>query len=235
MPSAADIDHNLSLIHARIEQAAGRAGRKASEITLVAVSKTFGPDAVRAAVRAGQTAFGENRVQELATKAGALAGEPIEWHLIGHLQSNKVRKAVGVATWIQSIDSLDLLERVDAAARELGVRRKVLLQVDLAQEATKFGAQPRELPALVSAALEAKALELGGLMMIPPFAETPEDSRPWFRQLREIRDRLIDDGVPAERLGHLSMGMSGDFEVAVEEGATIVRVGTAIFGGRVSV
>ena len=212
--------------------AAHRANRSPASITLVAVSKTFPPEFVRAAAAAGQLTFGENRVQEAAAKAEALGDLPLEWHLIGHLQSNKARKAIAAAHWIQSIDSLELLKRADMAARELGVRRSILLQVDLAHEATKHGADARELPALAAAAVEARGLALQGLMTIPPFPEQPEDSRPWFRRLREVRDNLIGAGIPTAHLGHLSMGMSDDFEVAIEEGATIVRVGTAIFGRR---
>jgi pyridoxal phosphate enzyme (YggS family) len=209
-----------------------RANRSPASITLVAVSKTFPLEFVRAAAACGQLIFGENRVQEAAAKAEALGDLPLEWHLIGHLQSNKARKAVAAVQWIQSIDSLELLKRTEEAAGDLGVRRSVLLQVDLAHEATKHGADARALPALAAAAVDARWLTLEGLMTIPPFPDQPEDSRPWFRRLREVRDNLIDAGIPAAHLGHLSMGMSDDFEVAIEEGATIVRVGTAIFGRR---
>ena len=232
MPLHADVQHNLAEVRRRIAAAAHRANRAPASITLVAVSKTFPPEFVRAAAAAGQLTFGENRVQEAAAKAEALSDLPLEWHLIGHLQSNKARKAVAAAHWIQSIDSLELLNRVDQAARDLGVRRSILLQVDLAHETTKHGADAGALPALAAAAVEARALTLQGLMTIPPFPEQPEDSRPWFRRLREVRDNLIGAGIPAAHLGHLSMGMSDDFEVAIEEGATIVRVGTAIFGRR---
>jgi pyridoxal phosphate enzyme (YggS family) len=232
VPLDADVQHNLAEVRRRIAAAAHRANRSPASITLVAVSKTFPLEFVRAAAACGQLIFGENRVQEAAAKAEALGDLPLEWHLIGHLQSNKARKAVAAVQWIQSIDSLELLKRTEEAAGDLGVRRSVLLQVDLAHEATKHGADARALPALAAAAVDARWLTLEGLMTIPPFPDQPEDSRPWFRRLREVRDNLIDAGIPAAHLGHLSMGMSDDFEVAIEEGATIVRVGTAIFGRR---
>lgn len=226
------IARNLDAIRRRIHAAADRAGRSPASITLVAVSKTFSAADVRAAASAGQRVFGENRVQEALPKIDALADLGLEWHLIGHLQSNKARKAVPAFAWIESIDSLDLLKKVDAAAAESGVRRSVLIQADLAHEATKHGAETSTLRPLVDAALESRALDLRGLMLVPPIPTEAEDSRPWFRQLCALRDGLAADGVPADRLRELSMGMSHDFEVAIEEGATIVRVGSAIFGGR---
>jgi hypothetical protein len=236
MPRDADIASNLDLVRRRITAAAQRVGRVASDITLVAVSKTVPPDRVRLAIDAAQRVFGENRVQELLSKMDAVgtapAGPPIEWHLIGHLQSNKARKVASAVRWIESIDSLELLGRLDRAAAEAGVRPHVLVQVDLAREPTKHGVPRHELRRLVQAAVEAQSLDLKGLMIVPPYAEDPERSRPWFRELCGLRDQLIAEGFPAERLGALSMGMSHDFEVAIEEGATIVRVGTAIFGSR---
>jgi pyridoxal phosphate enzyme (YggS family) len=198
----------------------------------VAVSKTFDADLVRAAAAAGQRHFGENRVQEGIGKAAALADLALEWHLIGHLQSNKARRAAETFQWIESIDRLELLQKVSdaAAARDATVR--VLIQVDLAHEATKHGAREGDVPSLVRTAIDSPGIDLRGLMIVPPFPEQPDDSRPWFRRLRELRDALVRDGLPAERLRELSMGMSQDFEVAIEEGATIVRVGTAIFGRR---
>ena len=199
----------------------------------MAVSKTFGADHVRAAWHAGQRDFGENRVQEGLQKIAAVADIPeTRWHLIGHLQSNKARKAAGPFACIHSIDSVDLLRRVDAAAAELGVRPTVLIQADLAREATKFGAGAEEVERIARAALDATAVALAGLMLVPPWNEDQEQTRPWFVRLRELRDRLTAGGVPAAALRHLSMGMSHDFEAAIEEGATIVRVGTAIFGKR---
>jgi pyridoxal phosphate enzyme (YggS family) len=220
-------------VRGRIAAAAARAGRDPAGITLVAVSKTFGPDDVRAAWHAGQRDFGENKVQEALQKIEQTADIPdTRWHLIGHLQSNKARKAAGPFVCIHSIDSLDLLRRVDAAAAELGARPDILIQADLAAEATKFGAPPVEVERIVQAALEARAVRLAGLMVLPPWNDDQEQTRPWFVRLRELRDRLAERGVPGASLRHLSMGMSHDFEAAIEEGATIVRVGTAIFGKR---
>ena len=233
MPPSAVVAEQLDTVRRRLSAAAQRANRNPSDIQLVAVSKTFGPELVREAAAAGQRHFGENRVQEGLDKIGALRDLPLDWHLIGHLQSNKARKAAEAFAWIESVDSLDLLKRLDQAAVAAGTRPTILVQVDLAHEATKFGADEREIGDLVKAALDARALTLAGLMTVPPFPTNPEDSRPWFRRLREVRDDLVASGAPASRLTQLSMGMSHDFEVAIEEGATIVRVGTAIFGRRV--
>ncbi len=228
------IARNLDTIRRRIHAAADRAGRSPSDITLVAVSKTFSADDVRAAAAAGQRVFGENRVQEAVPKIEALHDLGLEWHLIGHLQSNKARKAVPAFAWVESVDSVDLLKKIDAAASEIGVRRSVLVQADLAHEATKHGADTSTLRSLIDAALASRSLDLRGLMLVPPIPAEAEDSRPWFQQLRVLRDALVADGIPADRLRHLSMGMSHDFEVAIEEGATMVRVGSAIFGSRPS-
>ena len=233
MTSPQTIAENLAAVRSRIDTAARRAGRDPVTITLIAVSKTFDADHVRAAWDAGQRDFGENKVQEAEEKMAAttsLAGA--RWHLIGHLQSNKARKAASFSA-VHSIDSLDLLRRVDAAAEAHGTRPDVLIQADLAGEATKFGVPEAEVEAIARTALEARAASLAGLMIIPPWNENQEETRPWFIRLRALRDRLLKAGIPAEALRHLSMGMSHDFEAAVEEGATMVRVGTAIFGKRV--
>jgi pyridoxal phosphate enzyme (YggS family) len=227
------IAENLALARSRIDAAARRAGRDPSAITLVAVSKTFDADHVRAAWAAGQRDFGENKVQEAVQKMAAtadLAG--VRWHLIGHLQSNKARRAAEFAV-VHSIDSLDVLRRLDAAAAAQGTAPEILVQVDLAGEQTKFGASEAEIEGLARAALDAHTVRLVGLMLLPPWNDNQEETRPWFRRLRALKDRLLAAGLPAEALRHLSMGMSHDFEAAVEEGATIVRVGTAIFGKRV--
>ena len=227
------IAQNLAEVRGRIDAAARRAGRDPAAVTLVAVSKTFSADHVRAAWNAGQRDFGENKVQEAEQKIAAttdLSGA--RWHLIGHLQSNKARKAAAPFAVIHSIDSVELLNRLDAAAAERGARPEVLVQADLAGEATKHGAASQEVEQLVRRALEARAVRLAGLMLLPPWNENQEVTRPWFVKLRGFRDRLIAEGIPAGALEHLSMGMSHDFEAAVEEGATLVRVGTAIFGKR---
>lgn len=231
-PPRAVIAEHIDAVRRRIAAAARRVDRDPSTIRLVAVSKTFPADAAREAAESGQRHFGENRVQEGLEKIDALRDLALAWHLIGHLQSNKARKAAAAFQWIESVDSVDLLRRLDAGAREAGVRPKILVQVDLAHEASKFGADVTAVRDLVNAALDAAALDLRGLMIVPPFPTKPEDSRPWFTKLRMLRDELVAVGVPAARLGELSMGMSHDFEVAIEEGATMVRVGTAIFGKR---
>lgn len=212
--------------------AATRADRQPDTVRLIAVSKTFPIDAVRAAYDAGQRDFGENRVQEGLQKIAASAEMKSRWHLIGHLQSNKARKAAENFAALHSIDSVDLLQRVDTAARAAGAQPDVLVQVDLALEPTKHGAALDEVPAIVAEAARCQAARVVGLMLLPPFVENPEDARPWFRQLRELRDRLASDLGAPDLLRELSMGMSHDFEVAIEEGATMVRVGTAIFGQR---
>ena len=233
MPTAQTIAGNLATVRSRIDAAARRAGRNPADITLVAVSKTFDADCVRAAWEAGQRDFGENKVQEAERKIGDTAElTGARWHLIGHLQSNKARKAAGAIAVIHSVDSLDLLRRLDSAAAEAGARPQILIQTDLAGEATKHGAAEQELADLARAALNARAVTLAGLMILPPWNENQEVTRPWFVRMRELRDRLVTAGIPAGALGHLSMGMSHDFEAAVEEGATLVRVGTAIFGKR---
>ena len=226
------IASNLAAVRGRLEQAARTAGRDPASVRLVAISKTFPSEAVRAAFAAGQADFGENRVQEALQKIRETAELHTRWHLVGHLQTNKARKVAGPFAYVHSIDSLDLLRTVDKAAAEAGTAPKLLIQVDLAGEATKFGAPEAEVPALVEAAGRLQSAEMVGLMVLPPYMEDPERARPWFRQLRAVRDRLIAAGAPPERLRELSMGMSHDFHVAVEEGATIVRVGTAIFGSR---
>jgi pyridoxal phosphate enzyme (YggS family) len=226
------ISGQLTLIRQRIDAAARSAGRVPSTIRLVAVSKTFPVGAVREAWAAGQRDFGENRVQEALQKIGGTADLDIRWHLLGHLQTNKARKAAAAFAVIQSVDSVDLLEKLDRAAAETGTRPELLVQVDLAGEATKFGAPPAGARRILDAAARCTAARVTGLMTLPPVPDIPEDARPWFRQLRELRDRWLAEGVPAAMLGELSMGMSADFEVAVQEGATIVRVGTAIFGSR---
>ncbi|OFW38714.1 MAG: YggS family pyridoxal phosphate enzyme [Acidobacteria bacterium RIFCSPLOWO2_12_FULL_67_14b] len=213
-------------------EAAGRSGRRPDDVRLIAVSKTHPLDAVRAAADAGQLDFGENKVQEALQKIAQSTDTRLRWHLIGHLQSNKAKKAAAAVHTIHAIDSVDLLTRVDQAAAAAGRTLEALVQVDLALEDTKHGAPVDAVPGIFAAAAACRAVALVGLMLLPPLAENPEDARPWFARLRGLRDALGEQGVPAPRLRELSMGMSHDFEVAIEEGATMVRVGTAIFGER---
>ena len=221
---------NLAAVRARLDEAARAAGRSPASVRLIAISKTFPVEAVLAAHAAGQADFGENRVQEALQKIDATADTTIRWHLVGHLQTNKARKAATPFACIHSIDSLELLRRIDRAAAEAGSSPRVLVQADLAGEESKFGAAEAAVEAMVREPVQ--AVRIQGLMLLPPYAENPEDVRPWFRRLAVLRARLRDEGVPADRLRELSMGMSHDFEVAVQEGSTMVRVGTAIFGER---
>ena len=229
---ASAIAARLAEVRGRIAAAASRCGRDPGTVRLVAVSKTYGAEHVAAAIAAGQRDFGENKVQEGLQKIGAVADTTSRWHLIGHLQSNKARKAGEAFDWVHAVDSPELLQKIDAAAAGAGRRPRLLVQVDLAGEATKHGAAPGDVAAIFAAAGQCVAAELVGLMLLPPAVEDPEEARPWFQRLRRVRDELAAAGVPPGRLSELSMGMSHDFEVAVEEGATIVRVGSAIFGPR---
>jgi PLP dependent protein len=226
------IADRLTEVRSRIATAARSAGRDPSSIQLIAVSKTFPVELVREAHAAGQRDFGENRVQEALQKIERTGEPEIRWHLLGHLQTNKARKAGATFATIQSIDSIELLHKLDLAAVEARAVPELLIQVDLAREATKFGASPADVPRLFEAAVRLQAARVVGLMTLPPAPQTPEDARPWFRRLRDLRDEWLASGVPASMLRELSMGMSGDFEVAIQEGATMVRVGTAIFGSR---
>jgi pyridoxal phosphate enzyme (YggS family) len=232
VPDASALRARLADVRDRIARAAARAGRSPSSIRLLAVSKTFGADAVRAAAAEGQIDFGENKVQEAQAKRAETRDLKVVWHLIGHLQSNKAKKAAAEFDVIHSIDSVELLRKIDAAAAEAGRHIRLLAQADLAGEATKHGAREDELLPIFEAASSCRAVTLTGLMIIPPAVNSAEEARPWFRKLRDVRDRLLAQGIDSSRLTELSMGMSHDYEIAIEEGATIVRVGTAIFGGR---
>ncbi len=224
-----ELVERLAAVRAKITAAALRAGRDAADVELVAVSKTHPPEAVREALEAGQTIFGESRVQEARVKAPLLPGRA-RWHFIGRLQKNKVRAALGQFELIHSVDSLELARQIDRIADEEGQRPRVLLEVNVAGESTKFGFSAGDLRAEAEALGELGRLEIGGLMGMAPYAEEAEFSRPYFVKLRELRDELRETG--GWPLPELSMGMSGDYEVAVEEGATLVRVGSAIFGTR---
>jgi pyridoxal phosphate enzyme (YggS family) len=221
----------LADVRARIARAAGRAGRDPSSIRLIAVSKTFPAEYVRAAADAGQIDFGENKVQEALGKMDQTSDLHVRWHLIGHLQSNKAKKAA-MFDLVHSVDAPALVEKLDEAANAAGRRLDLLVQVDLAGEATKHGAQEDQLIAIFDRVRSARLCRCVGLMILPPAVTDPDAARPYFRELRDVRERLLARGVDASMLQELSMGMSHDFEVAVEEGATMVRVGTAIFGGR---
>jgi len=222
----------LAGVRERIARAADRARRDPSTIRLVAVSKTFAADYVRAAADAGQIDFGENKVQEACEKMDRLADLQICWHLVGHLQSNKARKAAERFDLVHAVDQTALGDKIDRAALAADRRIELLVQVDLAGELTKHGAREDELGAIFEAGRQWRNARPAGLMLLPPMAEDPAVIRPYFRALIAIRSRLIDSGVEPSLLRELSMGMSHDFEVAVEEGATLVRVGTAIFGHR---
>jgi PLP dependent protein len=227
-----EIRERLARVRERIARAAEHANRRAEDITLITVSKTFDPATVQQAVDVGARDLGENRVQEAAGKVGLVGAENLRWHLIGHLQSNKARQAVSIFDVIHTVDSPELARRLDRLAGEEGRKPEVLVQVDLAHEPTKSGADEAELPAIVEALDAASNLEFRGLMTLPPFFDLPEQARSYFRKLREMLESLNRNRAPDRKLTELSMGMSNDFEVAIEEGATMVRVGTAIFGSR---
>ena len=230
MELAARIRTNLDTVRARIVAATAIAGREPADIRLVAVSKKFSAKYIEAAVAVGLHDMGENKVQEALQKQ-AVGPRRVTWHLIGHLQSNKTRKAAEAFDWIHSVDSVDLLVRLDRAAAACGRSPHLLIQVDLAGEATKHGAPEVEVRRILDAASTCRSVEVRGLMILPPRSQDPEATRPYFRRLRQLRDDLRAEG-PGSQLDHLSMGMSHDLEVAVEEGATMVRVGTALFGPR---
>jgi len=232
MVDADTIRQRLAAIRERIGRAALRGGRDPAAVRLVAVSKTFPAEYVRAAADAGQVDFGENRVQEALQKKRATTDLVIKWHLIGHLQSNKARKAGAEFDAVHSVDSPSLVAALDEAAQAAGRQIELLVQVDLFGEATKHGAREDMLGAVFDRARECRGARLTGLMLLPPAVDEPEAARPYFRALVALRDRLRANGVPPSMLAELSMGMSHDFEVAIEEGATTVRVGTAIFGDR---
>ena len=224
-----DIAENFSKVRERIEAACTRAKRNPAEVALVAVSKSHPPEAIAEAVNAGQLIFGENRVQEAKAKIPLCPGR-IQWHLIGHLQSNKCRDAVALFQMVQSVDSLHLAEELNKWAEKQSKTMPILLEVNAAGESTKFGFKPAAVLEQLNALNDLKRLEIHGLMTIAPYTTNPETVRPIFRQLRELKRRCEDTlGAP---LAHLSMGMSGDYEVAIEEGATMVRIGTALFGPR---
>ena len=226
---AANIPDNLATVRQTISRAERAAGRPEGSVQLIAVTKTHPVDVIQKAIDAGQLMFGENRVQEARAKIPELSSR-IQWHLIGHLQSNKIRPALPLFQLIHGVDSVELLADIDRIAAELGLFPRILLQVNLAGEASKFGFSPAKLLEQVETIDGFKRANIEGLMTIPPLAPSPEHSRPYFVALRELRDRLARESGFA--LPELSMGMSDDYQVAIAEGATMVRVGTAIFGER---
>jgi len=229
------IADNIARVRERIDAAARRAGRNPGEVSLMAVSKTFPPERIGEAYEAGLRLFGENRVQEFTGKQEAvrnLAGS--EWHMIGHLQTNKAAKAAELFSGIDSVDSLRLAEKLSAAAEKESKKLAVLIEINVGGEAAKSGVDPAsaELDEILEAAPRLIHLAISGLMTIPPFSDDPQQARPYFRRLRELRDQIAARRLSAVSTDVLSMGMSHDFEVAIEEGSTCVRVGTAIFGER---
>src|SRR5712691_4239694 len=227
---------HLQEVRARIGAAALRSNRRPEEITLVAVSKTHPAEVIREAIAAGVTDLGENRVQEAEGKIPEVGRHAARWHLIGHLQSNKARRTVELFDVIHSLDSVALAQRLDRMCVELNRQElPVMIQVDLGREATKSGADEAEVAQIVEALKNCARLRLTGLMTLPPFLDEAEQVRPFFRKLRELRDELSARRAFGDAPGELSMGMTHDYEIAIEEGATIVRVGTAIFGERLKV
>jgi pyridoxal phosphate enzyme (YggS family) len=223
---------NIKSIFRKISSAAIRSGRSPFDVKLIAATKTVGIERIREATELGLRTFGENKVQEAKEKILNLESHSncqLEWHMIGHLQKNKANTAVKLFDMIQSIDSIGLAEEMNKYANKQGKTQRVLVQVKLSEEETKYGVARKDLPDLIEAISEMKNLKLEGLMTIPPFFDSPDMTRPYFRELRELRDRAESEGV---RLPELSMGMTNDFEVAILEGATMVRIGTGIFGER---
>lgn len=223
------ISDNLINIHSRIQDAAHRVGRQVSDVRLVAVSKTYPPAVIQEAWNSGQRVFGENRVQDALPKIAELPAEA-EWHFIGHLQSNKIRKALPAFTLIHGVDNLELAQQINRIAGEMGLTANILLEINVSGEASKFGFSPTDLRQNLEGLLCLPNIRINGLMTMAPYSEDPETARPVFSKLRILRDELAAQSGQA--LPELSMGMSGDFEVGIEEGATIVRIGSSIFGHR---
>ena len=222
---------NLAQVNSRIAAAALRAGRSPASVRLVAVSKTMAAADVDQAAAAGQAIFGENYVQELTAKSAAVRSE-VEWHFIGHLQSNKVRQIAGLVTMIHSVDRLSLAEEIDRQWENLGKSCEILVQVNLSGEASKSGTTTQAALELVREISKLQHVRVMGLMTMPPFFDNPDEARPFFRELKLLADRVAAEAFPGVSMSELSMGMSGDFEAAIEEGATLVRIGSAIFGER---
>jgi pyridoxal phosphate enzyme (YggS family) len=226
------IKENLTRVHRRIEQAAARCGRDPASVRLLAVSKTVSAESVKEAIDAGIRLLGENYIQEAREKIDALMGSPASWHFIGHLQTNKARFAVELFDLIHSVDSLKLARELDKQARRQNKVQPILIQVNIAEEKSKSGITEQAAPQLIHEVSRCDNLSIRGLMTMPPFFNAPEKVRPYFKALRQLATRIRAMNIGGVTMTELSMGMTGDFEVAVEEGATIVRVGTAIFGER---
>jgi len=234
MPDASPIARNLADIHERIDAAARRAGRDPATVTLLPVSKTFGEEAIRAAVQAGVHRFGENKAQEIRSKYQPLADCGIDWVMIGHLQSNKAKDVARMASEIQSLDRMDLAVALDRRLQQEGRAIDALVQIKTSTEPSKYGLSPEELPGFLrQVARDIPTLRIRGLMTLAINAADQAAVRACFRTLRELRDQMRNEAIDGIELDRLSMGMSGDFEIAIEEGSTEVRIGTAIFGGRI--
>jgi pyridoxal phosphate enzyme (YggS family) len=223
---------NLHAVRRRIQEACRRAGRDPGEVVLLLATKAVPPDLIRVAVDAGERCIGENKVQEALAKRQALRDLPVEWHFIGHLQTNKVKDVLTFASMIQSVDRIRLVEKLDQQLQRLGRSLDILIQVNTSYEESKFGVAPEETLAFVRQVAHYDTLNIKGLMTIGKLSAHPEDARRCFRLLRQLRDQIAGEGIPRVRMDILSMGMSGDLEIAVEEGSTMVRVGTAVFGPR---
>ena len=232
-PAEDPLAERLARVRAQLATAAGKAGRPAEEVRLIAISKTHPAAVVKHLIELGAADVGENRVQEAEEKITEVGRDKVRWHLVGHLQANKARRALNLFDVIHSLDSVDLARRLDRLCLEAGRKSlPLLIQVDLGHEETKTGVDEKELLQLAETVQQLERLELIGLMTLPPFFEDPKQARPYFRRLRELRDELARKGAFGERGGELSMGMTHDFPIAIEEGATMVRIGTAIFGER---
>jgi len=226
------VKDRLETVTGRIKQAATSCGRDPETIRLVAVSKTMPADRVREAIDAGVTTLGENYIQEAREKFNILYHYPVSWHLIGHLQTNKAKYAVKIFDLIHTVDSLKLARELNKQAGKINKIQKILIQIDIGDEATKSGIPPDDAPALIKDIGRLENLSIKGLMIIPPFLDDPEKIRPYFSACYDLRETIKKETIPGVSMDEISMGMTGDFEVAIEEGATLVRIGTAIFGKR---
>jgi len=227
------IAENLKILRKRIEKSCQKSGRKVEDVHLIAVSKTFPVEMIQETIIAGQVDFGENFVQELRGKRQLLEGQPLRWHFIGHLQSNKVKYISDYIHLIHSVDDLNLGKEISKRAAQHDRVQDILVEVHTTDEATKYGVQPAKTAALVKDLALLPHLRVCGLMTMGPFSDDPNDSRASFRQAAEVQKQIIQEGIERVQMHHLSMGMTHDFEVAIEEGATLVRIGTAIFGARI--